>query len=179
MLRKYRQKYCLNIEIVGKEDPSSVNWDEVLCWREIESEKILILSAVKENSLDVLDDKERELNNLKDKNVSDRVEDHGQDTVSYKWDFTEKRKENGSKMLKARLVAQGFEEKSKNERTDSPTCSRQALRMVFVSASIMSWELHSLDITSAFLQGNDIETEVFVRLPSEIMEEELHKKMKN
>ena len=128
------------------------------CWREIESEKILILSAVKENSLDVLDDKERELNNLKDKNVSDRVEDHGQDTVSYKWDFTEKRKENGSKMLKARLVAQGFEEKSKNERTDSPTCSRQALRMVFVSASIMSWELHSLDITSAFLQGNDIET---------------------
>ena len=108
MLRKYRQKYCLNIEIVGKEDPSSVNWDEVLCWREIESEKILILSAVKENSLDVLDDKERELNNLKDKNVSDRVEDHGQDTVSYKWDFTEKRKENGSKMLKARLVAQGL-----------------------------------------------------------------------
>ena len=179
MLRKYRQKYCLNIEIVGKEDPSSVNCDEVLCWSEIESEKILMLSAVKENSLEVLDAKERELNNLKDKNVSDRVEDHGQDTVSYKWDFTEKRKENGSKMLKARLVAQGFEEKSKNERTDSPTCSRQALRMVFVSASIMSWELHSLDITSAFLQGNDIETEVFVRLPSEIMEEELHKKMKN
>ena len=45
------------------------------------------------------------------------------------------------------------------------------LRMVFVSASIMSWELHSLDITSAFLQGNDIGREVFVRPPSEIMEE--------
>ena len=27
----------------------------------------------------------------------------------------------------------------------------------------MSWGLHSLDITSVFLQGNDIESEVFVR----------------
>ena len=58
-----------------------------------------------------------------------------------------------------------------NGRIDSPTCSRQAFRMVFGSASIMSWELHSLDITSAFLLGNDIEREVFVRHPSEIMEE--------
>ena len=41
--------------------------------------------------------------------------------------------------------------------------------MVFVSASIVLWELHSIDITSAFLQGNNIEREVFVRLPSEIM----------
>ena len=58
-----------------------------------------------------------------------------------------------------------------NERTDSPTCGHQALRMVLVSASIMSWELHSLGMTSAFLQGSDIEREVFVRSPSEIMEE--------
>ena len=69
-------------------------------------------------------------------------------------------------MLKAQLVAQWFEEKSMNERTDSPTCSHQALGMVFVSASIMLWELHSLDITSAFLQGNNIEREVFVEPPS-------------
>ena len=54
-----------------------------------------------------------------------------------------------------------------NGRIDSATCSHQAFRMVFGSASIMSWELHSLDITSAFLQGNDIEREAFVRPPSE------------
>ena len=67
--------------------------------------------------------------------------------------FTEKKKENGSKMLKARLVEQGSaEEKTMNERTGSPTCGCQAFRKVFVSASIMSWELHSLDITSAFLK---------------------------
>ena len=43
------------------------------------------------------------------------VEDHGQDSVSCKWAFTEKQKENGSKMVKARLVAWGFEEKNMNE----------------------------------------------------------------
>ena len=103
--------------------------------------------------------------------MCDWVEDHGQDSVSCRWVFPDKLKGNGSRMLKPRLVAQGFEEKSMNERTDSPTCSCQALRMVFVSASIMLWELLSLDITSAFLQGNNAEREVFVRPPSDIMEE--------
>ena len=47
-----------------------------------------------------------------------------------------------------------------NERTDSPTCGHQALRMAFVSASIMLRELHSFDITSVFLYDNDTEREV-------------------
>ena len=51
---------------------------------------------------------------------------------------------------------------SMNERTDSPTYSHQALGMVFVSACITLRELHSIDTTSAFLQGNDIEREVFL-----------------
>ena len=70
-----------------------------------------MLSAVKENSQEVLDAKERELNSLKENNVFKRVEDHGEESVSCKRVFTEKQKENGSKVLKARLVAQGFEEK--------------------------------------------------------------------
>lgn len=56
-----------------------------------------------------------------------------------------------------------------NETADSSTCSSQALRIIFVSASIKPWELDSLDIVSAFLQGNDIEREVFVRPPLKIM----------
>ena len=68
-------------------------------------------------------------------------------------------------------MAQGFEEKSMNERTYSPTYSHQALRMLFVSAFIMLLELHSLNNTSAFLHGDDTERDVFVRPPSEIMEE--------
>ena len=59
----------LNIETVGKEELSSVNSNEVLLWREIESEQTLMLSAVKENSQEVLDAKESELNSLKENNV--------------------------------------------------------------------------------------------------------------
>ena len=49
-----------------------------------------MLSAIKENSQEVLDAKERELNSLKDNNVFNWVEDHGQDIASCKWVFTEK-----------------------------------------------------------------------------------------
>ena len=69
--------------------------------------------------------------------------------------------------LKARLVARGFEEKDVKNRTDSPTCSKQALRMIFVTASTMTWELNSLDISAAFLQGNKIEREIFMQPPPE------------
>ena len=60
-----------------------------------------MLSAVKENSQEVLDAKERELNSLKKNNVFNWVEDHGEESVSCKRVFTEKQKENGSKVLKA------------------------------------------------------------------------------
>ena len=56
----------LNFEIAGKEETSSVNWDEVLWWRKIKSEQILMLPATKENSQEVLHAKERELNSLKE-----------------------------------------------------------------------------------------------------------------
>ena len=58
---------------------------------------------------------------------------------------------------------------------DYPMSSHQAVRMVSVSVSIMLCELHFLAITSAFLQGDDIEWEVFVQLPSEIMEGQIWK----
>ena len=95
------------------------------------------------------------------------VPDAGQNRVSTKWVITEKVK-NGNTVVKGRLVARGFEENlSKDTRTDSPTCSKQALRLCFVTASMMGWELYSLDVTSAFLQGNLIERDVFVQPPVE------------
>ena len=87
----------LNINIVGKEQSSSVNWEEALWLKETESEHILILSEVNENSQEFLDAKQREMSSLKKKTV--RV------TGLKIW--SEKQKENGSKMLRSRLVAWG------------------------------------------------------------------------
>ena len=100
-----------------------------------------------------------------------------QPLISCKWVLTEKVK-NGKRIVKARLVARGFEEKIHNARTDSPTCSRQSLRITFVAASTMKWELQSLDITSAFLQGNGIARDVYIRPPSEMYEEGVVWKLK-
>ena len=61
---------------------------------------------------------------------------------------------NEKEIIKARLCARGFEEEQ-NFRKDSPTCSRERLRL---SCCISSnrWALNSLDVKTAFLQGKTL-----------------------
>ena len=80
-------------------------------------------------------------------------------------------KEDGSKRVKARLVARGFEERLADNKIDSPTCSRQGLRLELITASSMEWEINSLDISSAFLQGSQLKRIFYVKPPIEICEE--------
>ena len=79
-----------------------------------------------------------------------------------RWVITEKYKE-GEKFVKARLVARGFEEDQINDiRKDSPTCGKDSLRLSLTLFVSMDWQIHSLDVKSAFLQGNAIEREVYI-----------------
>jgi hypothetical protein len=71
-------------------------------------------------------------------------------------------------MVKARLVARGFQENAEGIRTDSPTCSKYALRLVLVTAACHQWEINSIDFASAFLQGNPIDRLVFLRPPKDV-----------
>ena len=87
--------------------------------------------------------------------------------MSTKWVFSEKFKE-GKRVVKARLVARGFEENTDNLRKDSPTCSKYALRSVIMTAASYNWELGSIDFASAFLQGNPIDRVVFIKPPPDI-----------
>ena len=83
-------------------------------------------------------------------------EDCGQKAVTYKWDITEKEKTDGTSSVKGRLVAHGFEA-SLTERTGSPTCGKQSLRILFTVASTVNWDIESTDIKTAFLQGDELE----------------------
>ena len=95
------------------------------------------------------------------------VVDYGQWKMSTTWVISEKLC-NGSKVTKARLVARGFEEEDLNTlKTDSPTCSKESLRLIMAISSAYNWVCHSLDIKAAFLQGNSIEREVFLKPPPE------------
>ena len=65
-------------------------------------------------------------------------------------------------------MARGYEEDSSQFRVDSPTCTRESLRLVISIAAMKSWNLESIDFTAAFLQGGPIQRNVFLRLPSDV-----------
>ena len=72
--------------------------------------------------------------------------------------------------VKARLVARGYEEDSTKFRTDSPTCTKESLRLCVSAISSNGWKCESLDVRAAFLQGFKIEREVYLRPPPDIRE---------
>ena len=128
----------VNVSAVGQDEDSSINWDCVEWWREKESEQVLLVCDYQDTDASVIEAKGKEIKNLEDNNVFEWVNDYGQEIVSCRWVLSEKQKDDGSSFLKARLVARGFEDYHYEGRTDSPTCSKQSLRMVFVVASTMS-----------------------------------------
>ena len=80
-----------------------------------------------------------EMENWKKNDVFEKVQDCGQPTISVRWIISEKMKE-GSPVIKARLVARGFEEDLSGSPTDSPTCSRDALRISLVFIALKRWK---------------------------------------
>ena len=106
-----------------------------------------------------------ELANWKSFNVYEEIPNEGQSTMSTRWVLTEKMKD-GQKIIKARLVARGFEENSE-ERADSPTANKESLRVFLAMTSTMGWEAKTIDIKAAFLQGEKIQREVLLKPPVE------------
>ena len=155
----------MNVYVDGEDGPSSIDWRKVIKWTIMpEPEKLIMLTEVEELEQDVVDAKQKELCNLRKNDVFEEIDYEGQPTVSSRWVFTEKNVE-GKQVTKARLVARGFEESTQGIRTDSPTCTKYSLRMVMVTAVVYNWEVNSLDIASAFLQGYPIERDQYLSPP--------------
>ena len=163
--RSGRNKDWVNVIKEGETQPLSIDWSQVEKWYEVDSsDETVYLCAIEQASQDVVDAKCKEVENLVLHDVFDEIDDTGQSIISTKWVITEKCK-NGKKVTKARLVARGFEEDSRTLRTDSPTCSKQNFRIVLSIAASKSWTIHSLDISSAFLQGDVMKRDIFVKPP--------------
>ena len=110
--------------------------------------------------------KSRELESWIREDVYQEVEDVGQETITVRWVITPKLVD-GVMTTKARLVARGFQEDSADLRTDSPTCMKESLRLLLSIASSKSWRINSIDIKVAFLQGKEINREVYLKPPKE------------
>lgn len=119
----------------------------------------------KDISFDVA--KQEEINNWKNNDVFEEVQDEGQKCVSTRWVCSLKETDKGI-LPKARLVARGFEEFNIQElQKDSPTCASESLRLMLTVICQNKWKVHSMDIKSAFLQGMELSRVIHVRPPPE------------
>ena len=156
-------KFWYNIEEIETGEEKSVNLKD-FDWRKIEEEVNIVMIPRSKHTDEYLEAKQEELNRLEDFGAYIEEDDKGQTCISTTWVCTNK----GHK--KARLVARGFEESEKLER-DSPTVKKSTMRLMIVTAVSKGWTLKSSDIRCAFLQGNDIQREVFIKPPKEAKRE--------
>ena len=126
------------------------------------SDPVLIVS----NKSKELTAKISELEQWKSMGVYHEIEDQGQDCISLRWVVKDKLDNEGVTFCKARLCVRGFEEEQ-DFRTDSPTCSREGIRLFLATTASKQWKLHSMDVKGAFLQGKELEREVVIRPPRE------------
>ena len=72
-------------------------------------------------------------------------------------DHKRKREKEGGKIWKARLVAKRFTEKLGNKyECEAPTCSTEGLKMVVMVIKIFEWNVKTLDMKTAYLQGKEM-----------------------
>ena len=81
--------------------------------------------------------------------------------------------DNGEERWKARLVVRGFEEKKIEGRTEAPMCSSEGLKICLSVIKREGWKVRSIDVKTAYLQGENIERTIVVKPPRELKTEKL------
>ena len=163
---QYKDYYNVRDRDTG--DTMHVDMSRVNAWRKsdglaenIEEVNIVLIPKNMQSDKDCVDAKIEELEKLKLFNVYDEVEDIGQECITTTWVLWRK----GDK-IRARLVARGFEECVELDK-DSPTVVKSSIKIVISLAACMNWSLKTTDIKSAFLQGKEIDRDVFIVPPNE------------
>ena len=108
--------------------------------------------------------KQQELDNWKLNNVYIEVGKSNQPLLNCRWVCSMKNV-NDKQVPKARLVVKGFEEQNSDIPKYSPTCSKEGLRFVLALIVHDEWKINSIDIKTAFLQGEDIDRKLFILHP--------------
>ncbi|CAI7794180.1 unnamed protein product [Closterium sp. NIES-54] len=96
----------------------------------------------------------------------DEVPPPGANIISGMWIFRVKRPPGSPPVLKTRYVARGFRQRQGLDyfQTFSPTPKMTTLRVLLHVAAHRDYELHSLDFSTAFLQGS-LHEEIWLRRP--------------
>ena len=108
----------------------------------------------------------KELKIFVDTATFDEIPWTGQQVISSRWVHTIKVTDEGVTKAKARLVARGFEDPDLGDiLTASPTCGKGMWRLAVQILANRRWMPHCLDITSAFLNGEQLGREVYLLPP--------------
>ena len=158
------QIYQLQQTTKWKHNPASEKSTESSNTTQIKTEEVYVTEEVFFDQA-----KQDELTTWKNNDVYKEVQksNSNQKCISLRWVCTLKKTKDGIKP-KARLVAQGFEEDNLSEiQKDSPTCSKDTLRAVLSIICQRKQNLQNIDIRTAFLQGDSLKSEIFVKPPPE------------
>ena len=146
----------VQFEVIAENSVSDDTHEEV---------NVVFIPAYRHLEAEVIQAKQVELQNWKDMEVYEEVEDQGQKVISTRWVITEKICE-GQKGAKARLVSRGFEDEDQVP-SDSPTAVKSTLRTVLAATANEGWIIDTIDIKAAFLQSRTINRNVYILLPPE------------
>ena len=110
----------------------------------------------------VFEEIELDKNSAKHKNI-----------VTSRWVLSWKKTDTGHRKAKARLVLRGFQDSQKDTLVvDSPTVSKQAVKIILQYCANIHQEPHLVDLKTAFLQGDPYKTgdqrEVYCYPPPEL-----------
>ena len=146
-------------------EPYCLNWAQhVEDWKIVPDH--VLVATVRYDEKKIKEAKQKELDNWKQFEVYEEVHNNGQPCISVRWVCTEKFDENGNSKVKARLVARGFEE-CNNARADSPTASKEVLRLFLALMASYKWKCNSIDVKAAFLQSEKFQRQVYLKPPRE------------
>jgi len=98
--------------------------------------------------------------------ISDINNKHGIHPIGCKWVFRMKTNPDSTIRFKARLVVKGYEQQLFGE-TFAPVAGLTSIRMVLALAALNRWEIHHLDVCTAFLNP-PLESLVYMEMPEGI-----------
>ena len=160
---KYQDWY--NIQDDGSNEQKSIDMRQYI-WKKVTNVDNnitngvhVVISKVQDNETEFA--KETELKKLRQFDTYREVKNDGQPILTTRWVITKK-----DGRAKAWLVVRGFEEDFIMPR-DSPTVGKGAMRTVLPIAASMKWVINTTNIKSAFLQGKELDHEVYLRPPVE------------
>ena len=170
--RTGQNKNWFNIKDSTTDEVIGLNLDTVAEWQKVkftaegnkEQQEVNIVIVPREKHEEeatCVQAKLQELQKLKAFSTYESVPNKGQTTISTRWILSRKGDE-----VKARLVARGFEDQE-IMRKDAPTVGKSMMRTMIAIAATNSWSVKTTDIKSAFLQGRDMEREVYIKPPKE------------